>query len=79
MFPPPNLDDGQLEAIYTRHFGIITQIATSEFRIPEPDAEEMAHDILIAALRQSARIDDADAWFRGAITFAARAYAGKRG
>lgn len=74
MFPPPNLDDAQLEAIYTHHFGILTQIATSEFQIPEPDAEEMAHDVLIAALRQSARIDDADAWFRGAITFAARHY-----
>jgi DNA-directed RNA polymerase specialized sigma24 family protein len=78
MFPPPDLDDRQLEALYTRHFCILTEIATAEFHIPKPDAEELAHDILMASFKQSSRIDDADAWFRGAMTHAARTYARKR-
>lgn len=78
MFPPPDLDDTQLEAVYTRHFGILTQIASAEFHIPDEVAEEMAHDVLVAALKQSDKIQDADLWFRGAITIAARHYTKER-
>lgn len=74
MFPPSDLDDAQLEAVYTRHFGILTQIASAEFHIPDEDAEEMAHDVLLAALKQSDKIQNADLWFRGAIVHAAQRY-----
>ena len=72
-------DDADLEALYTLHFDAMTKVATSKFHIPADAAAEMAHDILIAAIHQAPRIQNASKWFRGAIKNASRHYLRGRG
>jgi DNA-directed RNA polymerase specialized sigma24 family protein len=72
-------DDGELKAIYRRHFDALKQIAVTEFEIPEPAAEELAHAILIAALKHPSRITDLSAWMHGSVACAAEWYKGERG
>jgi DNA-directed RNA polymerase specialized sigma24 family protein len=72
-------DEGELKAIYRRHFDALKRIAVTEFEIPEPAAEELAHDILIAALKKPSRITDVTAWMHGAVACAAEWYKGERG
>jgi DNA-directed RNA polymerase specialized sigma24 family protein len=79
--PPTNLDAAdarELEAIYKLHFNVLSEMAVSEFHLPHGDAEELAHDILIAAIRSSPRITDLTTWLRGAVTCAAAEYNGER-
>jgi DNA-directed RNA polymerase specialized sigma24 family protein len=72
-------DERELEAIYRRHFDALKQLAVTEFEIPEPAAEELAHDILIAALRRPSRITDLSAWMHGSMACAAEWYKEKHG
>jgi hypothetical protein len=70
----PDTEDVDLDALYTLHFDAMTKVATSKFKIPEDAAAEMAHNILIAAIHQSPRIQNPTKWFRGAIKIASRHY-----
>jgi len=74
MPPPTNLDSAnarELEAIYNHYFAELSLLATSQFNLSHSDAEALAHDILISALRSSSRIPDLTTWLRGAMTNAA--------
>jgi RNA polymerase sigma factor (sigma-70 family) len=70
----PRFDDRQFEAIYERYFGLLVDIATFKFQVPETEAETLVHDVLISYLRKSATVLDLRAWLIGAICFASRHY-----
>jgi DNA-directed RNA polymerase specialized sigma24 family protein len=75
----PDTDDVDFDALYTLHFNAMTKVATTKFHIPGDAAEKMAHDILVAAIHQSPRIQNPTKWFRGAIKLASRHYLRGRG
>lgn len=68
------LDDGHFEAVYEQYFGLLVQIASFKFRVPESDAEALAHDVLISYLRKSAMVIELRSWLVGAICYASRHY-----
>lgn len=70
----PSLDERQFEAIYEQYFGLLVQIASFKFRVPESDAEALVHDVLISYLRRSATVLDLRSWLIGAICYASRHY-----
>jgi RNA polymerase sigma factor (sigma-70 family) len=70
----PRIDDGQFEAVYRQYFGLLADIATFKFQVPETEAETLVHDVLISYLRKSATVLDLRAWLIGAICFASRHY-----
>ncbi|MFL6247311.1 MAG: RNA polymerase sigma factor [Thermoanaerobaculia bacterium] len=70
----PSLDERHFEAIYEQYFGLLIQIASFKFRVPESDAEALAHDVLIGYLRKSASVIDLRSWLIGAICYASRHY-----
>jgi len=72
-------DEGELRAMYRRHFDALREVAVTEFGIPEGAAEELAHDILIAALKHPSRITDLSAWLHGSVACAAEWYKAERG
>ena len=72
-------DDVDFEALYTLHFDAMTKVATMKYRIPVDAAADLAHDILVAAIHQSPRIQNPTKWFRGAIKCASRHYLRGRG
>lgn len=74
----PDTDD-ELHALYVRHFEAMTEVATSKFHLPSAVAAELAHGILLVAIHQSPRIENAATWFQGAISFASRHYLRGRG
>ena len=61
------LDERQFEAVYEQYFGLLVQIASFKFRVPESDAEALAHDVLISYLRKSATVLELRSWLVGAI------------
>jgi hypothetical protein len=72
-------DDHEWEALFASHFHALATIAISEFKIPNPDAEEIAHGVLISAICHLPRITDLPAWLHGAIVCAAEQYTSERG
>lgn len=71
--------DDDFDVLYMRHFEAMTEVAMSKFHIPSAAAAELAHGILLVAIHQSPRIDNAATWFQGAISFASRHYLKGRG
>lgn len=67
-------DDRPFEAIYEQYFGLLVQIAAFKFKVPESEAETLAHDVLISYLRKANDILNLRAWLIGAICHASRHY-----
>jgi hypothetical protein len=72
-------DTHELQRFYTSHVATLTTIAESEFQIPSLDAEDLAHGVLLSALRHLPRGIDLPVWLRGAITAAASRYRSEHG
>lgn len=72
--PTARADDHQFEAIYTRYFPLLAQIAVCKFQVPATDAEALVHDVLISYLRKSEEIIELRRWLIGAICYASRHY-----
>lgn len=70
----PSLDERQFEAIYEQYFGLLVQISSFKFRVPESDAEALVHDVLMSYLRRSATVLELRSWLIGAICYASRHY-----
>lgn len=66
------LTDLQMEKFYREHFASLMDMAVSQFKLPEADAEDLVGDILMASLLQLPRIQDPKIWFAGALTMAVR-------
>lgn len=70
----PRHDDERFEAIYLQYFPLLVQIATFKFKVPDSEAETLAHDVLYGYLRKSATVIDVRPWLIGAICYASRHY-----
>jgi len=66
------LSPSELEALYDEQFGVLAEIAITEFTIPADEAEQLVHDAFLAGLRHFGRVDDPRAWLAAAVTTAAR-------
>jgi RNA polymerase sigma factor (sigma-70 family) len=66
--------DDRFTAIYQKHFGLLASIATQKFRVPDTEAETLAHEVFLSYLRKSDPINDLRAWLVGAICHASRHY-----
>lgn len=67
-------DDEHFEAVYEQYFDLLVQVAAYKFRVPETDAEALAHDVLISYLRKGHDVIDLRPWLIGAICHASRHY-----
>ena len=67
-------DDRQFEIVYAGYFDLLVQIAIHKFRVPDSEAETLAHDVLISYLRKSRDVIDLRSWLVGAICHASRHY-----
>lgn len=70
----PALDDSRFEAIYEEHFAFLVGVARRKFRVPETEAETLAHEVFLTYLRKADSIRDLRAWMVGAICHASRYY-----
>ena len=59
---------------YSAHCSELVEIATKEFNIPVADAEQLAFDVFLSALRHRFKMTEPRTWLVAAITFAARHY-----
>ncbi|HEX7809366.1 MAG TPA: sigma-70 family RNA polymerase sigma factor [Thermoanaerobaculia bacterium] len=74
LLPAAPFDHEQFEAVYEQYFDMLVRVANFKFNVPDPDAEALAHDVLITYLRKHHLIDDLRAWLIGAICYASRYY-----
>lgn len=64
----------ELARLYREHFAALVEIARTRFVIPSMVAEHLAHDVLLASLRQVGGVVDVRAWLVGALLCAGREY-----
>jgi len=68
------LDDRHFEAVYEQYFGLLAQIASFKFQVPDSEAETLVHDVLISYLRKTEDVIELRSWLIGAICHASRHY-----
>ena len=61
-------------AIYEQHFPLLASIAVRKVRVPDTEAETLAHEVFLTYLRKSDPIIDLRGWLIGAICHASRHY-----
>jgi DNA-directed RNA polymerase specialized sigma24 family protein len=59
------------EAFYHRHLSALVQLGTSECGLSRRDARNLAHEVLVASLGNTARIPNLDAWLTATMRSAA--------
>lgn len=74
LLTTPLHDERQFEIVYAGYFDLLVQIAIHKFRVPDSEAETLAHDVLISYLRKSRDVVDLRPWLVGAICHASRHY-----
>jgi len=67
-------DDERFAEIYEEHFKLLVAIAVQKFRVPDSEAETLAHEVFLTYLRKAQSILDLRAWLIGAICHASRHY-----
>src|SRR5215213_11202815 len=67
-------DDERFCEIYEEHFEFLVGIAVQKFRVPDTEAETLAHEVFLTYLRKAHTIYDLRAWLVGAICHASRHY-----
>jgi hypothetical protein len=65
------------ESLYRDHFQAITEHGIAHFELPSDVAEELAHQVLLAAVRQLERMPDAREWLLAAMTAASQVRKGR--
>jgi len=74
LLTPQLHDDRQFEVVYAGYFDLLVQIAIHKFRVPDSEAETLAHDVLISYLRKGQDVIELRSWLVGAICHASRHY-----
>lgn len=65
----------RFRAIYEEHFDLLAGIAVNKFRVPDTEAETLAHEVFLSLLKKSENaISDLRGWLVGAICHASRHY-----
>jgi RNA polymerase sigma factor (sigma-70 family) len=67
-------DDRFFEELYAEHFDFLVAVAMRKFRVPECDAEALAHEVFLSFLRKSESVQNVHSWMLGAICHASRYY-----
>lgn len=79
-FPPPL---PELDQFHETHFPELVAIGTSQFAMPAADAEELAQEVMLAALCRipplPANVADRRTWLHAAMRTAARTMTGRAG
>ena len=70
----PRHDDQAFEELYAEHFDFLVAVAVRKFRVPESDAESLAHEVFLSYLRRKADVQNVHSWILGAICNASRYY-----
>ncbi|MBV9494412.1 MAG: sigma-70 family RNA polymerase sigma factor [Acidobacteria bacterium] len=70
----PNRDEERFNEIYETHFEFLVSVAMHKFRVPESEAETLAHEVFLTYWRKTGSIYDLRAWLVGAICHASRHY-----
>ncbi len=70
----PKRDDRFFEELYAEHFDFLVAVAVRKFRVPESDAESLAHEVFLSYLRRSDEVLNVHSWMLGAICHASRYY-----
>jgi RNA polymerase sigma factor (sigma-70 family) len=66
-------------AVYRHHYGLLWSIAAEKFRLPQPDAENIVHDVFVTFVRQHANVRNQRAWLVSAVCDASRTYWRRQG
>ena len=75
----PRRDEQFFEELYAELFDFLVAVAARKFRVPESDAESLAHEVFLSYLRRSNEVVNVHAWMLGAICHASRYYWRKNG
>ena len=70
----PLRDDQSFEELYSEHFDFLVAVAVRKFRVPEQDAEALAHEVFLSYLRRKSEVQNVHSWILGAICHASRYY-----
>ena len=70
----PRRDDQAFEELYAEHFDFLVAVAMKKFRVPESDAESLAHEVFLTYLRRKEEVLNVHSWILGAICNASRYY-----
>jgi RNA polymerase sigma factor (sigma-70 family) len=70
----PLRDDQSFEELYSEHFDFLVAVAVRKFRVPEQDAEALAHEVFLSYLRRKSEVLNVHSWILGAICHASRYY-----
>jgi Sigma-70 region 2 len=65
---------GDAETLYRRHRTLLISVAVGRFRVPEGDAENLIHEVLLTFVQHPKRIAHAWEWLVAAISNASRHY-----
>jgi len=72
--PLSRADDREFEAIYVAHFDFLVNVAMRKFRVPDSEAETLAHEVFLSYLKRGDEVRDVHSWLLGAICHASRYY-----
>jgi RNA polymerase sigma factor (sigma-70 family) len=61
-------------AAYVAHYDLLRFIAARKFGVPEPEVENVVHDVFLAYLRHASQIRDDRSWLVAAVCNGSRAY-----
>ena len=61
-----------VHTLYETHFDHLVDIAVLQFRVPEAEAETLAHEVFLSFLLASRRVRDYEGWLDGAMRCAAQ-------
>src|SRR6266576_313578 len=64
----------RFRVVYEENFAFLSSIAANKFRVPDTEAETLAHEVFLTYLRKSETICDLRSWLIGAICHASRHY-----
>src|SRR5204862_79014 len=67
-------DDRFFEELYAEHFHFLVAVAVRKFRVPDADAESLAHEVFLSYLRRGEEVLNVHSWMLGAICHASRYY-----
>jgi RNA polymerase sigma factor (sigma-70 family) len=63
-----------LEKLYGEHFDFLVAVAVRKFRIPDSDAEDLAHRVILMYVERSRDVVNVHSWLLGATCHASRYY-----
>ena len=70
----PTSAEERFTAIYEQHLPLLASIAIHKFRVPDSEAQTLAHEVFLTYLRKADTIIDLRGWLVGAICHASRHY-----